>query len=65
MAKKIGSNHYLASPATASQPGYTQHRGGGYWTDGEDSQRAPSERTSEYYMVANERAQVLDIANSN
>ncbi|KAL0270469.1 UNVERIFIED_CONTAM: hypothetical protein PYX00_007874 [Menopon gallinae] len=61
MAKKLSSNHYLASPASSPQPGYVQHRGG-YWTDGEDSQRAPSDRTtnmSEYYMVANERAQVI------
>ena len=61
MAKKLSSNHYLASPAGSPQPGYVQHRGG-YWTDGEDSQRAPSDRTanlSEYYMVANERAQVI------
>ncbi|KAK6631043.1 hypothetical protein RUM44_003215 [Polyplax serrata] len=40
-----------------SQPGYIQHRSG-YWTDGEESQRAPSDKNGEYYTVANERSQL-------
>lgn len=31
------------------------HSNRGYWTDGEDSQRAPSERTLSEYTTANER----------
>uniref|UniRef100_A0A1B6DYU1 Uncharacterized protein n=2 Tax=Clastoptera arizonana TaxID=38151 RepID=A0A1B6DYU1_9HEMI len=61
MVKKISKNHYLATPASLSLPSeihsINTHRG--YSTDGEESQRAPSERTMSEYTVTNERSNVM------
>ncbi|XP_062552599.1 uncharacterized protein LOC134217799 isoform X1 [Armigeres subalbatus] len=55
--KKVKGNHYVASHGgrdTVDLPYAQANRG--YSTDGEDSQRAPSDRTVSEYTVANERA---------
>ncbi|XP_055622548.1 uncharacterized protein LOC129766116 [Toxorhynchites rutilus septentrionalis] len=55
--KKVKGNHYIASRGgrdTVDLPYAQANRG--YSTDGEDSQRAPSDRTVSEYTVANERA---------
>ncbi|KDR21200.1 uncharacterized protein LOC110828306 isoform X2 [Zootermopsis nevadensis] len=61
MAKKVNKNHYVASSPTESMSPVHVHRGmastnRAYSTDGEESQRAPSDRTMSEYMIANERA---------
>ncbi|KAL1402787.1 hypothetical protein quinque_005219 [Culex quinquefasciatus] len=55
--KKVKGNHYVATHGgrdTVDLPYAQANRG--YSTDGEDSQRAPSDRTVSEYTVANERA---------
>lgn len=47
------NGHYVATRG-ADQVDYS-HSNRGYWTDGEESQRAPSERTLSEYTTANER----------
>lgn len=54
MAKKVANNHYLAAPA---QNGNSYL--GGYWTDGEGSQRTDRTADLSEYYVHNERAQVI------
>lgn len=54
---RVKGNHYVASHGgrdTVDLPYAQANRG--YSTDGEDSQRAPSDRTVSEYTVANERA---------
>ncbi|XP_055701064.1 uncharacterized protein LOC129800593 [Phlebotomus papatasi] len=54
--KRIKGAHYVATHGRGTpDPPYAQANRG-YSTDGEDSQRAPSERTLSEYTVANERA---------
>lgn len=54
--KRLKNGHYVANVATrgADTVDYS-HSNRGYWTDGEESQRAPSERTLSEYTTANER----------
>lgn len=66
MVRKVGHGHYLAeSPmATLMPPPAYIHRSHsrsprGYLTD-EESQRAPSDRTTSECMIANERASVIN-----
>ncbi|KAJ9575904.1 hypothetical protein L9F63_007216 [Diploptera punctata] len=61
MARKIHKNHYVANSPTESLTPVYVHRNvsntnRAYSTDGEESQRAPSDRTMSEYMIANERA---------
>ncbi|PSN48522.1 hypothetical protein C0J52_05908 [Blattella germanica] len=61
MARKLHKNHYVANSPTESLTPVYVHRGvantnRAYSTDGEESQRAPSDRTMSEYMIANERA---------
>ncbi|GFG32186.1 hypothetical protein Cfor_04527 [Coptotermes formosanus] len=61
MARKVKKNHYLASSPTESMSPVQVHKGvasinRAYSTDGEESQRALSDRTMSEYMIANERA---------
>ncbi|VEN34250.1 unnamed protein product [Callosobruchus maculatus] len=60
MAKKVSKNHYIASPRLHHSPTPVHMPRSAAYSDGEESQRAPSERTlSEYtsvpYTVVNER----------
>ncbi|XP_017774206.1 PREDICTED: uncharacterized protein LOC108560977 [Nicrophorus vespilloides] len=60
MAKRINKNHYVASQRHSESPTPVHHAPRSVYSDGEESQRAPSERTlSEYtsvpYSVVNER----------
>ncbi|XP_046659316.1 uncharacterized protein LOC124353498 isoform X2 [Homalodisca vitripennis] len=55
MVKKLGKHHYLATQT----PQYPESLHRGYSTDGEDSQRAASDRTMSEYTVTNERARVM------
>lgn len=48
------NGHYVATRVGTDTVDYA-HSNRGYWTDGEDSQRAPSERTLSEYTTANER----------
>lgn len=50
---RVKNGHYLATRGRDTTD-YV-HTNRGYWTDGEDSQRAPSERTLSEYTTANER----------
>ncbi|XP_054286768.1 uncharacterized protein LOC129002757 isoform X1 [Macrosteles quadrilineatus] len=54
MVRKVGKHHYVATHVPS--PHYHER---GYYTDGEDSQRAASERTMSEYTVTNERARVV------
>lgn len=51
---RLKSGHYVATRAGRDAVDYA-HSNRGYWTDGEESQRAPSERTLSEYTTANER----------
>lgn len=51
---RVKGGHYVATHGRDT-PDYS-HANRGYWTDGEESQRAPSERTLSEYTVAHERA---------
>ncbi|CAH1101001.1 unnamed protein product [Psylliodes chrysocephalus] len=60
MAKRIAKNHYIASPRHNHSPTPVHVPRTAAYSDGEESQRAPSERTlSEYtsvpYTIVNER----------
>jgi hypothetical protein len=60
MAKRVHKNHYIASPRHSVSPTPIHVSRSTAYSDGEDSQRAPSERTlSEYtsvpYTIVNER----------
>lgn len=50
---RLKNGHYVATRG-ADAVDYS-HSNRGYWTDGEESQRAPSERTLSEYTTANER----------
>lgn len=52
-AKKLKNGHYVATRGR-DVVDYA-HSNRGYWTDGEESQRAPSERTLSEYTTAHER----------
>jgi len=57
MTRKVKKNHYVASsPTEAVSPVHVASVNRAYSTDGEESQRAPSDRTMSEYMIANERA---------
>lgn len=65
MARKVNKNHYVASSPTESVSAIHVHRGvtstnRAYSTDGEESQRAPSDRTMSEYMIGNERTAADD-----
>lgn len=51
---RLKNGHYVATRAGTDAVDYA-HSNRGYWTDGEESQRAPSERTLSEYTTANER----------
>lgn len=53
MAKRVSKNHYVASPRLNHSPTPVHHMSRSLaYSDGEESQRAPSERTlSEYTSV--------------
>ncbi|CAH0546019.1 unnamed protein product [Brassicogethes aeneus] len=60
MARRVGKNHYVASPRHHHSPTPVHVTRSTAYSDGEESQRAPSERTlSEYtsvpYRIVNER----------
>ncbi|EEZ99837.1 uncharacterized protein LOC657010 [Tribolium castaneum] len=60
MAKRVNKNHYIASPRHSISPTPVHVSRSSAYSDGEESQRAPSERTlSEYtsvpYTIVNER----------
>ncbi|XP_075224737.1 uncharacterized protein LOC142326274 [Lycorma delicatula] len=68
MAKRVSKHHYVATPSPGTPPPSHHHslismssyrNNPGYSTDGEESQRAASDRTVSEYMVANERARVM------
>lgn len=50
---RVKGGHYVATHGRDT-PDYS-HANRGYWTDGEESQRAPSERTLSEYTMAHER----------
>ncbi|XP_069688063.1 uncharacterized protein [Periplaneta americana] len=67
MARKVNKSHYVASSPTESMTPVYVHRGvantnRAYSTDGEESHRAPSDRTMSEYMIANERASATVVA---
>ncbi|XP_023023595.1 uncharacterized protein [Leptinotarsa decemlineata] len=60
MARRVAKNHYIASPRHSHSPTPVHVARSAAYSDGEESQRAPSERTlSEYtsvpYTIVNER----------
>lgn len=50
---RLKSGHYVATRGRDTTD--YSHSNRGYWTDGEESQRAPSERTLSEYTTTNER----------
>lgn len=50
---RLKNGHYVATRGVDAVD--YSHSNRGYWTDGEESQRAPSERTLSEYTTANER----------
>lgn len=54
LSGRLKNGHYVATRAGTDAVDYA-HSNRGYWTDGEESQRAPSERTLSEYTTANER----------
>lgn len=54
-ACRVKSGHYVATHGRETpEPPYA-HANRGYWTDGEESMRAPSERTISEYTVSRSR----------
>lgn len=51
--RRVKGGHYVATRGRDTTD--YAHANRGYWTDGEESQRAPSERTLSEYTTANER----------
>lgn len=57
MAKRVSKNHYVASPRLNHSPTPVHLSRSLPYSDGEESQRAPSERTlSEYTSVVSNTA---------
>ncbi|XP_037936303.1 uncharacterized protein LOC119670208 [Teleopsis dalmanni] len=54
--KKIKSGHYVATHGRLTPDPPYVHSNRGYSTDGEESHRAPSERTMSEYTIAHERS---------
>lgn len=54
--KKVKGSHYIATHGRLTPDPPYVHSNRGYSTDGEESHRAPSERTLSEYTVVNERA---------
>lgn len=52
---RLKNGHYVATRNAGTDTVDYAHSNRGYWTDGEESQRAPSERTLSEYTTANER----------
>lgn len=66
MAKRVSKHHYVATPSPTTHhslismaPPSPYRNNPGYSTDGEESQRAASDRTVSEYMVTNEKARVV------
>ncbi|KAJ6641854.1 hypothetical protein Bhyg_06799 [Pseudolycoriella hygida] len=53
--KKVKGGHYVATNGRDTPDAPYVHSNRGYWTDGEESHRAPSERTMSEYTITNER----------